>query len=98
MPLITSLIWCAIKNRTLYGVAPEPYVESKNQAEGHISLESSLLFEYIQKISSRCHVSRSARALNPNLSDLEKRIQRSWYAMKKYSLGNNWCDDTDDAS
>jgi hypothetical protein len=43
MPRITSLIWCAMKNRTPYGVAPEPYVESKNQAEGHSSRESSLL-------------------------------------------------------
>jgi hypothetical protein len=31
------------ENRTSYGVAPEPNVESKNQAEGQISLESSFL-------------------------------------------------------
>jgi hypothetical protein len=40
---ITSLVCGAMENRTPYGVAPEPQVESKNQLEGHISLESSLL-------------------------------------------------------
>jgi hypothetical protein len=32
-----------LKNRTPYGVAPEPQVESENQTEGRINLESSLL-------------------------------------------------------
>jgi hypothetical protein len=31
------------KNRTPYGVAPEPYVESKNKAKGQISLKSFFL-------------------------------------------------------
>jgi hypothetical protein len=39
------LLWYGVrlKNHTPYGVAPEPYVELENQAEGHTSLESSLL-------------------------------------------------------
>jgi hypothetical protein len=39
------LLWYGVqlKNRTPYGVAPEPQVESENQTESHISLEASLL-------------------------------------------------------
>jgi hypothetical protein len=40
MPRILSFVWGAMNNRTPYGVASEPWVESKNQAEGQTSLES----------------------------------------------------------
>jgi hypothetical protein len=51
MPRIPSVIWGAMNNRTPYGVAPEPSVESKNQAEGQISLESSFLL--IRRVLSK---------------------------------------------
>jgi hypothetical protein len=44
MPPVVFFYMGCNETHTPYGVAPEPLVESKNQAEGQISLESSSLY------------------------------------------------------
>jgi hypothetical protein len=43
MPRNYFFVWCAIEKSHSIWSSPRALIESENQAEGHISLESSLL-------------------------------------------------------
>jgi hypothetical protein len=67
-----------------YGIVPRVLeVESKNQAEGQISLESSfLIFQKIYKISHRWYVSSSPQALNQIPKNWKKWSKWMWHTLQ----------------
>jgi hypothetical protein len=66
MPRISFLLWCAIvKSHSIWSSPRALGWIGESGWGSHLSM-ILLILQKIWKISSRCHVSRSPRALNPN--------------------------------